>query len=880
MYKVRLMAVLVGGLLLMGGAYGYASPTRMMVEVAVDGKAEMSSLMNGGFDVIGWGPEDDLLVIVTPEELSRIQTWGLPVRVLIQDLGSHRKALFGDNMIDFGPYYTFTEAEIALDQIHAAFPGIVSERITIGESWELLPVWAVKVSDNVAVEEGEPEVLITGVHHAREPISCTVCIETIRYLAENYGSDPIATFLVDEREIWFVPILNPDGYTYNEIGDGYWRKNKRDNNENGQFDEYYDGVDPNRNYSYMWGYDDEGSSPDPTSAVYRGPYAFSEPENLAIRDFCGQHEFILAANYHSHGNYVIFSWGYDTLYTPEDSTFRLLTRDLVEGNGHRYGTGWELMYLVNGDADDWGYGELIDKPKIYAVTVEVGEAFWQPDTHVIVEQIEENLVLNLRLAQAAGVFLRYSSHELSWAGDTLVMQVDLYNQAVCEEASDVAATLRTRDPYVMLVDATSTYGSLAPLTSASGDQFRFLLDPSCPEKHIITFWLDVTASGGYECSSGKFDVVRNTSDYSFYDDFEDGLGQWVAESPWGITDESSHSETQSATDSPYGQYGHNMDISLTMTNPLDLSACISCTLGYYHAERLVSYWGWSEDYVHTEASLDNGSTWEIVKSASGMQPNWHGAVVSLDDFCGFSEVLVRFRLDTDGNSRDDGFYVDDVIIRAHTNHLPTSPAPLRPAHGESLATQTPTLVVANAFDADGDDLTYGFAVYADGELTQMVACASGVAEGTDSTSWTVPVELPMDAWYWWLAYADDGTERGLNMETGLFGVGNPNAVAEGPDPVREGLSYFLCPNVPNPVVARTRIEYSLASPASVPTRLDLFNVVGQRVATLVDGPQGPGRYAVEWDGCDERGKPVASGVYFYRLQSGTFMTTQKMLVLR
>jgi murein tripeptide amidase MpaA len=92
------------------------------------------------------------------------------------------------------------------------------------------------------------------------------------YLLENYGTDPEATYLVDNREMYFVPCFNPDGYEYNRQtdpnGGGMWRKNRRNNG--GSY-----GVDLNRNFGYMWGYDDLGSSPIPSSETYRGPSAFS-----------------------------------------------------------------------------------------------------------------------------------------------------------------------------------------------------------------------------------------------------------------------------------------------------------------------------------------------------------------------------------------------------------------------------------------------------------------------------------------------------------------------------------------------------------------------------------------------------------------------------
>ena len=116
------------------------------------------------------------------------------------------------------------------------------------------------------------------MHHAREIMTVEMCLYFARYLCENYGTDPVATFLVDNRQIWFVPIVNPDGFVYNEDNDpdggGMWRKNRRPGG-GGCY-----GVDNNRNYPYMWVGD--GSSGNPCDDDYRGPSAGSEPENQAL----------------------------------------------------------------------------------------------------------------------------------------------------------------------------------------------------------------------------------------------------------------------------------------------------------------------------------------------------------------------------------------------------------------------------------------------------------------------------------------------------------------------------------------------------------------------------------------------------------------------
>jgi hypothetical protein len=174
----------------------------------------------------------------------------------------------------------------------------------------------------------------------------------MRYLLTNYGSDPVATNLVDNFEIFLSPVVNPDGFEYNRTtnpnGGGMWRKNRR-NNGDGSF-----GVDPNRNYSYFWGYDDNGSSGFTNDETYRGPNPASEPEIMALQMFETQHDFAIVVNYHSYGNLFLYPYGYyDGGYSEEVAYYDSLGA-YPSSLGYSLGTPWELLYNTNGDSNDWG----------------------------------------------------------------------------------------------------------------------------------------------------------------------------------------------------------------------------------------------------------------------------------------------------------------------------------------------------------------------------------------------------------------------------------------------------------------------------------------------------------------------------------------------
>lgn len=212
-------------------------------------------------------------------------------------------------------YYSYQEVYDAL-LLHAMLYPDIASMVDLGYTTrDSVTLWAIKISDNVAEQENEPDVLIDGVIHAREPMGASICMAIIDSLLYGYGRRPEITALVDETEIWVIPILNPEGYLYVETGisNPWWRKNKRDNNHNGIFDavvwvpcgsDYYsmvDGVDMNRNYAEGWAF---AGSPDSCSIVYRGPAAFSENETAIERNLVADERPAAAISFHSFSEYV------------------------------------------------------------------------------------------------------------------------------------------------------------------------------------------------------------------------------------------------------------------------------------------------------------------------------------------------------------------------------------------------------------------------------------------------------------------------------------------------------------------------------------------------------------------------------------------------
>jgi hypothetical protein len=570
------------------------------VRITLDKKTDYQIVRSFGFDVVTLG-EGFAEAILTPGDLERLQSTGLKYTITIDDMTAFYRTRLDQNR-DMGGYRTLSEIGLVLDSISNAHPEIVTPKWSIGNSIEGRPIWVVKISDNPNVDEDEPEVYYYACHHAREVITPEVLIYFMRYLTNNYGTDPQVTYLVDNRELFFSPCLNPDGYYYNEAtspdGGGMWRKNRR-NNGGGSY-----GVDINRNYGYQWGYDNTGSSPTPSNETYRGIAPFSEPETQAQRDFISTRHFKVIANYHSAAGLFLYPWGYADLYSPDDDIFAQMGDTVLTMTGYTPGPPWLTLYPVNGGSFDWEYGEQTTKEKVYAVCIEVGttsDGFWPPVSR-ITPLVQLHLQPNLFYARVAGNLeglLAPVAPTIYAIGDvdTTCFQLywhhfDQYNPAQSFEVWQMQNLARITDSLESLAPAWIENGfTLATISAHSGTHSYFSgnavgidnrLSAELP-LHVVSgdtlrFWTSHNIESGW--------------DYGYVEISVDGGSAW-ASIPGSIT---------------------------TQNNPNGLN-------------------------------LGHGIT--------GNSGGWMLAKFPLTPFVG-QEVMYRFRYVTDGYVSSGGWYIDDI----------------------------------------------------------------------------------------------------------------------------------------------------------------------------------------------------------------------------
>jgi len=287
----------------------------------------------------------------------------------------------------FTGYHSYTEIAAESAAVAAAHPDIV-QRFSLGKSYQGRDLWAVKISDNVATDEAEPEVLFDGGHHADEHMAAEMTLRIMHWLVDGYGTDPRITRIVDTREIWIVFLVNPDGAEY-DISHGkfhYWRKNRQPTPGS-----TYVGTDLNRNYGYRWGGGGR-TSKNPAAGTYRGPAAFSAPEARAMRAFLasrvvdGRQQIRTAISFHENGRLVMWPYGYTTANIPSDMTrddyaaLVAIGRHMASTNGYKPEQASDL-YVSSGTSRDYLYGVY----RTFAYTFEMSARIYSDDALIVGE---------------------------------------------------------------------------------------------------------------------------------------------------------------------------------------------------------------------------------------------------------------------------------------------------------------------------------------------------------------------------------------------------------------------------------------------------------------------------------------------------------------
>lgn len=604
---------------------------------------------------------DAMIVVLNSDELKRLKQSGYSFEIVVDDMVQHtidvnknavpenaeRAAIQGNGCqkvatlistpATFGTggslrlgaaagnpgYFTYAEMSTAMLALQTANPTLVT-RFTIGNSALGTAIYGIKISDNVGTDESEPEVLFTGLQHAREAIGGTSLIFFMQYLVANYGNaDQKIKGLVDNREIYIIPCLNPDGYAYNYsgvtgfpvTGGGLWRKNRRFTGGAAA----NIGVDLNRNYSIDWGNCAGASSScgssTPTDDTYFGTSAFSEPETQALRNFVYQRHFINAIDQHCFGPYYSLPYGRPSLHpvlNHVDSSYYTYVPALMGFyNGHRAGNSPETVaYEVAGGIKDWllmgdiGVGTG-PKGKVYGMTGEAGGGdFWAPVAQ-IPQLCKENCFQNLQLAYAAGSYFEFNDKS-----DIAVTNL------TGKFSFDVRKVGLGNDPVtVSIIPISNNIQSVGPsITTTIGTYYDVYVDS-------ISYTLPVTVACGqkikfaWKIESGGIITYDTVTKYYnpvvlVNDDMEGTFANnWTgtttpAATGWAYTTLAAFGGTHSMTESPSGNYTVSSTRTATYKSTVNLADATEVYLSFWVKHRSENF----RDKLQVQVST-NGTTW-------------------------------------------------------------------------------------------------------------------------------------------------------------------------------------------------------------------------------------------------------------------------------
>lgn len=563
-------------------------------------------------------------------------------------------------------FFTYEEFIGHIDNMATSYPNLITVKQPVGnfQTWEGRPIYWLKISDNPNQDETEPEVLYTALHHAREPASLSQLIFYMYYVLENYGTDSEITELVNNTEMYFVPMLNPDGYVRNQTqdpnGGGLWRKNRR-NNGDGTY-----GVDLNRNYGYEWG--GTGASANSSASTYRGPQPMSEPEVQAMEWFAQEHDFVTAFNYHSYADMVLFPWGYtDNFQCADHDAFLAISEEMVRENNYLNQQS-SLLYPAAGDSDDWGYGETSTKPKIYSMTPEVGgdsDGFW-PSQSRIIPLCQENVYMNLTLARSASNF-----------GVATDLQPAIINQSSGHFGYEIQRMGWQSGDFTVSIEP------ITGIANVGSPNMHVGLDVAETELDSVSY----TLTTGIENGDPIIYVLQlDNGLYIHSDTIEKIFGNvapvfansglptsdWTGGNDWSLTSQEFYTANSSWTDSPNGDYPAYSNATMTTENPIDLAGFSNAFLTFYAKWEIEAGW----DYAQVSASTD-GSSWiplcgnytvlgndnqdEDRPLYDGTQSDWIREEINLSDFLGES-VYLQFKLISDQYVERDGIYIDDIEV--------------------------------------------------------------------------------------------------------------------------------------------------------------------------------------------------------------------------
>jgi carboxypeptidase T len=877
------------------------------IQIRLKGSEDIELLNQSGIDLEGAISLKQMTakIYVNESDLAKVNKLGLSYEILIDDWANYYKNLptltnpemnqileqsriqygvTGFGYGSLGGFYSYSEVNAQLDSMHSRYPGLITQKQSIGTTAGGLPIYMVMITNN-SITSAKPQASYMAMHHAREPMGMECLIYFMYYLLENYNSNPTVKYIVDNRELYFIPVCNPDGYEYNRLtnpsGGGMWRKNRK-NNGDGTY-----GVDLNRNYGTYayWNSPNNGSSTLTSDETYRGTAPFSENEISAIKNYYGAHQFKNSISYHTYGNDMIFPYGALNKETPDSIYFREYAGDITGYNGYSSGTDMQTVgYHTRGGSDDYIYDgdTVLNGGKIFAMTPEVGTDFWPPQSEIMPD-VQINLLPNLYWARFAGdyVTLKNANFDRLYfkPGDTVSMKPTFRNKGLLT-AKNITFEAASLSNYCTILNASQvmdSIGSRSEKTSVA--PMKFVISSAAPveQKIAMTFTIKIN---GATMNADTINITVGVPTFIFTDTTNLVTSLWTtAGSPvtspkWDMTTADYHSAPNCYTDSKAGNYIANANITMTSTNPINLAGFTNPKLSFWTRWDFESRW----DCGVVQISTDNGSTWNALQGSltkpgsgigkqipagipiyDGTHSSWVQEISDLSAYTG-KQIKIRFTLLSDGATQRDGWYIDDIAV-FYYGALPIELTSFTATTGNNE-------VLINWRTATEINNT-GFEIQRSKGNTpanewQFLGFVNGRGTSVKSSSYTFTDRKPLQGKQYYRIKQIDAN--------GTFTLYGPVEIDNS-----ARIDFSLEQNYPNPFNPNTVIKYSIPEAGII--AIKLYDILGTETATLLNEYKEAGRYSLNLSSSQLKNK-LSSGIYFYTIKAGRYIQTRKMILMK
>jgi hypothetical protein len=430
---------------------------------------------------------------------------------------SHKSYILGQRWdSQYGYYPKYGHHDSLLEYYETNYPAIAKTGVLPVKSHFGRDIFFMKISNSPNSDNKKPEVCIHGIIHGDEPIGSGIVRDGIDYLCKNYNTDPEIKWLVDNRQIYFIPVMNVERFIWNEnqrTKDARKRRTMDYKNGSSSTTESNGGVDPNRNFPYKWAFDNSGSSSNPTANNYRGQRASDQKCVQAIIEFFKLHKFRFWNVYHSSGEKVLVPFGhtrnlkldsYDS--TAYYSVYHEWRKFYTAFDG--CGPSWEYYFPINGSTEDWAWSSDDTTSKVYGYITELGPGtggtYWFNDATS--KSMSEKMVqCDIFMAKAAGFYPVLDNIRISDPlpggnndgklnpGETVKLFVTIENKSAVD-TTNVTSYLRSQEPVIFMKDTVAAYGDIEHVETVenSSDPFEFSCHKSAVTGSYVKFNVNYT----------------------------------------------------------------------------------------------------------------------------------------------------------------------------------------------------------------------------------------------------------------------------------------------------------------------------------------------------------------------------------------------------